>query len=67
MTDEELIALRRLLNAVAGEEWYPPSWRHWFSNAAEQLGVEMANREIAAALDRDPAGYLWFGRLRPPS
>jgi hypothetical protein len=40
-----------------------PRWQVWATEVTAALRGELARRRIAAAVDADPLGYFWQGRL----
>jgi len=64
--DQDLACLVQTYNAMAGRDDLPELWLRWGRELAEAIALELADRVIAAAWDRDPAAMAWFGRLAPP-
>jgi hypothetical protein len=66
LDDEALAGLAESYDDLAGST-YPAGWRAFAADMADAMRVEQARRMIAAAQDRDPIAFAWYGRLTPPS
>jgi hypothetical protein len=63
LDDQDLADLGLLYHDLADAPDLADTWRRHFAGQAETVRTEQARRRLERAMQRDPLGVVWFGRL----